>query len=134
MGMNNGYFYLYWKDIGMVLMILGFGGNYSVNWNFGFGNFVGGKGWCMGLLLWKVNYNVGVWVFLGNVYLILYGWIWNLLIEYYVVDSWGSWCLLGGIVQGLVIIDGGIYDFYWIQCVNQLFIEGIKMFYQYWSV
>src|SRR5688572_20602833 len=39
-GNHSGYFYSYWKDTGSASMNLGSGGNYSVNWNLGSGNFV----------------------------------------------------------------------------------------------
>ena len=51
-GYHNGYFFSYWKDNGNVTMNLGAGGNYSVNWNLGSGNFVGGKGWSTGSSTW----------------------------------------------------------------------------------
>src|SRR5262245_34011087 len=95
-GTHNGYFYSYWKDTGSATMTLGSGGNYSVNWNRGSGNFVGGKGSSTGSSSRRVGYNAGIWSPNGNAYLTLYGWTTNPLIEYYVVDSWGSWRPPGG--------------------------------------
>src|SRR5215471_18552081 len=81
-GTNNGYFYSYWKDTGSVAMTLGTNGNYSVNWDLGSGNFVGGVGWKPGSSSREVAYNASVWSPTGNAYLTLYGWTRNPLIEY----------------------------------------------------
>src|SRR5262245_36226733 len=86
-GSHNGYFFTYWKDTGSATMTLRAGGRYSVSWNLGSGNFVGGKGWSSGSPSRRVGYNAGVWSPNGNAYLTLYGWTRSPLIEYYVVDS-----------------------------------------------
>ena len=133
-GTHNGYFYTYWKDTGSASMTLGSGGNYSVSWNLGSGNFVGGKGWSTGSSSRRIGYNCGAWQPNGNAYLCLYGWTRNPLIEYYVVDSWGSWRPPGGSSSGTVSTDGGSYNLYRTQRVNQPSIDGTRTFYQYWSV
>ena len=133
-GTHSGYFYSYWKDTGSASMTLGSGGNYSVNWNLGSGNFVGGKGWSTGSSSRRVGYNAGVWSPNGNAYLALYGWTRSPLVEYYVVDSWGSWRPPGATSVGTVTSDGGTYNLYRTQRINAPSIDGIRTFYQYWSV
>ena len=133
-GTHNGYFYSYWKDTGSASMTLGSGGNYSVNWNLGSGNFVGGKGWSTGSSSRRIGYNAGVWSPNGNAYLTLYGWTRNPLVDYYVVDSWGSWRPPGGTSVGTVTSDGGTYNLYRTQRINAPSIDGNRTFYQYWSV
>lgn len=133
-GSHGGYYYSYWKDTGSASMTLGSGGNYGVNWNLGSGNFVGGKGWSTGSSSRRVGYNAGVWSPNGNAYLTLYGWTTNPLIEYYVVDSWGSWRPPGNSSSGSVTSDGGTYSLHRTQRVNQPSIIGNATFWQNWSV
>ncbi|KAF3073318.1 hypothetical protein TsFJ059_005600 [Trichoderma semiorbis] len=133
-GYSNGYYYSYWNDgHAGVTYTNGGGGSFTVNWS-NSGNFVGGKGWQPGTKNKVINFS-GSYNPNGNSYLSIYGWSRNPLIEYYIVENFGTYNPSTGATKlGEVTSDGSVYDIYRTQRVNQPSIIGTATFYQYWSV
>lgn len=136
-GTHNGFYYSFWKDSGDASFQLLDGGRYTSEWNSGTNNWVGGKGWNPGgakVVNYSGSYNVDN---AQNSYLALYGWTKNPLVEYYVIESYGSYnpsSCSGGQNYGSFQSDGATYDIRRCQRVQQPSIEGTQTFYQYFSV
>ncbi len=137
-GTHEGYFVSFWKDGGTACMTLGPGGHYTVDYDLtGGNNMVVGMGWNPGSPTRTVTYRADRFEAGSNSYLTLYGWSVDPLIEYYVVDSWGTDFKPpgeGAAVLGTVESDGGTYEIYRTRRVNQPSIRGRTTFYQFWSV
>ncbi|KAH8178824.1 glycosyl hydrolases family 11 domain-containing protein [Sarocladium implicatum] len=132
-GTDNGFFYSFWTDgAGSINYQNGQAGSYTVDWS-NVGNFVAGKGWNPGKaqeITYSGSFQTG-----GNGYLSIYGWTQNPLVEYYIVETFGSYDPSSAAqVVGTVDVDDGTYKILQTTRTNQPSIEGTSTFQQYWSV
>lgn len=138
-GEEDGFGYELWKDSGDTTMTLTEDGTFSCEWsNINNALFRRGKKFdCtqtyreIGNI--KVDYAIDYQPD-GNSYFCVYGWTREPLVEYYVVESWGSWRPPGGSPMATITVDGAKYDVYKTLRVNQPSIDGNTTFVQYWSV
>lgn len=131
-GVQGDYHVEYWKDGGSGTMTLGEGCNFTCQWG-QVNNILFRKGVRPGtkdeVIVYEADYKPQ-----GNSYLSIYGWFQNPLVEYYIIESWGSWKPPGNYsVKGTVKTDSGTYDIYQNSRTGAS-IEGNKTFQQYWSV
>lgn len=138
-GTHEGYDYEFWKDSGgSGSMTLNSGGTFSAQWS-NINNILFRKGKKFNetqthqqIGNMSINYGANFQPN-GNSYLTVYGWTVDPLVEFYIVDSWGTYRPSGS-YKGSVNIDGGTYDIYETTRVNQPSIKGVTTFKQYWSV
>ena len=138
-GYEGNYAYELWKDYGDTSMTLKGNGLFECWWQ-NIGNVLFRKGvkWdCTQTYSQLGNITVTYGVDYqpnGNSYLCVYGWCRNPLVEYYIVDCWGTWRPPGANSKGTIYVDGAAYDVYETTRVNQPSIDGNTTFQQYWSV
>lgn len=138
-GNQDGYDYELWKDTGNTSMTLNAGGTFECSWsNINNALFRKGKKFDSTKTYKEIgnisfdygcDYNPN-----GNSYLCVYGWTVDPLVEYYIVDSWGTWRPPGGTPRGQIQVDGGTYDVYVTTRENAPSIQGDTTFTQYFSV
>ncbi|MBQ5335538.1 MAG: glycoside hydrolase family 11 protein [Oscillospiraceae bacterium] len=140
-GSADGYDYELWKDEGdTTFTVQPGGGQFSCEWdNINNALFRRGQKFdCTKTYqeLGNISINYGVdYQPDGNSYMCVYGWTREELIEYYIVETWGSWRPPGApFAIGTVTVDGATYDIYKTMRYEQPSIDDTQTFAQYWSV
>ncbi|KAG6876328.1 hypothetical protein C0993_003986, partial [Termitomyces sp. T159_Od127] len=132
-GTLDGYYYSLWMQANSGATLNVEAGSYSLTWSTNSVNVVGGIGWMPGSAR-VINYS-GTFNSPGNGYLSVYGWTTNPLVEYYIVESYGSYNPATGLTSlGTVTSDGGTYNIYHNVRVNAPSIQGTTTFNQFLSV
>ena len=138
-GTKDGYSYELWKDYGTTQMTLNGGGCFNCSWD-DIGSAYFQMGTCFDCT--KTYQQIGDisldydadYAPKGNSYLGVHGWAESPLVEFTIVDSWASWRPPGATSKGQITVDGGTYDVYVTDRINQPSIDGNATFEQYWSV
>jgi endo-1,4-beta-xylanase len=122
-GTNGGMYYQMWSNgQGSACITLNSGSNYSTSWS-GIGDFVAGVGWNPGNTGTK-NFTASLNASGGTSLVSLYGWSTNPLVEYYVTENYVGSPNTAGTYMGQVTSDGGTFNIYEHQRVNQPCITG----------
>src|SRR5579859_6696130 len=132
-GNNGGMYYQMWTNgQGSACMTLNSSNSYSTSWS-GVGDFVDGVGWNPGSNQ-TLSFNASLNANGGTTLISLYGWSTNPLVEYYVEENYSGSPNTAGQYMGQMTSDGGTYNIYEHQQVNQPSIQGTATFEQYLAI
>ncbi|KUI65034.1 Endo-1,4-beta-xylanase B [Cytospora mali] len=108
-------------------------GTYSLTWSSSSTDVVAGIGWSTGSAR-TVSYT-GSLSASGDSLIALYGWTTSPLVEYYVIETYGTYNPgSAGTHKGTVTSDGATYDIYEVVRSNAPSIQGTQTFNQYLSI
>jgi endo-1,4-beta-xylanase len=131
-GTNGGYYYqMYTAGTGSACITLNSGNSYSTSWS-NVGDFVAGVGFNPGSNA-TVSFSSSLSAS-GTSLISLYGWSTNPLVEYYIEENYTGSPNAAGTYMGQVTSDGGTYNIYEHQQVNQPSIDGTATFEQYLAI
>jgi endo-1,4-beta-xylanase len=132
-GTSGGNYYQMWTNgTGSACMTLNSGTSYSTTWS-GVGDFVDGVGWNPGSA-GTVSFSSSLSASGGTTLVSLYGWSTSPLVEYYIEENYSGSPSTAGTYMGQVTSDGGTYNIYEHQQVNQPSIQGTATFEQYLAI
>lgn len=134
------YFFTHWKDGGSTSLTMDTDGSFSVSWQGGGYNYVGGPGWHYGDENRVIGYRFDQDG--GPSYITLYGWGYDKdmprnnpahLVEYYILQRW-TYDPSQGATPGKTFTSNGVrYTTFRSTRTNQPSINSPSTFYQYWS-
>jgi endo-1,4-beta-xylanase len=134
------FFFTHWKDGGATSLTMDPKGAFSVSWQGGGYNYVGGPGWHYGDKDRVIGYRFDEDS--GASYITLYGWGYNKdmatndpahLVEYYILQRW-TWDPSQNATYGTTFVSNGVeYSTYRSVREVKPSINGPSTFYQYWS-
>jgi hypothetical protein len=141
--MSNGYHYEMWIQDGTsgtaCMTVTGTDARFKATWNLGGYGFVARVGRFFDQT--KTAEQLG-WISSdfahtksgsGNVWMGIYGWTVDPLIEYYIIEDWNGW-RVQYTHKDTITVDGGRYDVYFNVRTNQPSIQGTRTFDQWYSV
>ncbi|MBR7837103.1 glycoside hydrolase family 11 protein [Actinospica durhamensis] len=129
---GSNYYQMWTNGTGSACMTLNSGTSYSTTWS-GVGDFVDGVGWNPGSNK-TISFSSSLNASGGTTLVSLYGWSTNPLVEYYVEENYSGSPNTAGTYEGQVTSDGGTYNIYEHQQVNQPSIQGTTTFEQYLAI
>ncbi|KUJ11552.1 endo-1,4-beta-xylanase [Mollisia scopiformis] len=132
-GTAGGYYYSCYIESGSgVSMDIGTG-TYKLTWTTAAEDVVAGIGWSTGAVR-TISYT-GSLSASGDSLLALYGWTTSPLVEYYVIETYGTYNPgSAGTLKGTVTSDGSVYDIYEVVRTDAPSIQGTATFNQYLSI
>ncbi|HEX6523584.1 MAG TPA: glycoside hydrolase family 11 protein [Streptosporangiaceae bacterium] len=132
-GTIGGAFYTMFVSGGSACITLNSSTSYSATWS-SIGDFVGGIGSNPGSTSRTVSFSNSLSASGGTTLVSLYGWSTNPLVEYYVEDNYVPAGNAAGTFMGTMTSDGGTYNIFEHQQVNQPSIQGTATFEQYLAI
>jgi len=130
---SGGNYYQMWSaGQGSACITLNSATSYTSTWS-GIGDFVAGVGWNPGSSH-TISFTGSLNASGGTSLLSLYGWSTNPLVEYYVEEDYNGSPNTAGTYMGQMTSDGGTYNIYEHQQVNQPSIQGTATFEQYLAI
>ncbi|HRH78182.1 MAG TPA: glycoside hydrolase family 11 protein [Cellvibrionaceae bacterium] len=139
-GHIGNFFFTHWKYSGAASLNMDTDGTFSVRWQGGGYNYVGGPGWHYGdknrVIGYRFNEDSGA------SYITLYGWGYDKnmpvnnpahLVEYYILQRWTYDPSKDGVYGKTFVSNGVEYSTYRSIREQKPSINGVTTFYQYWS-